>query len=78
MASTATASSPPEPKNEQEIISTYKQMQSEMQGLIQNLTKIEMERNEHRYVIMMFSENFHSNDKGENPILILIFLQVSN
>ena len=26
-------------------------MQSEMQGLIQHLTKIEMERNEHRYVV---------------------------
>ena len=38
------------PKNEQEILSTYRQMQSEMQGLIQNLTKVEMERNEHRYV----------------------------
>eukprot|EP00584_Thalassiosira_punctigera_P002908 CAMPEP_0172534090 /NCGR_PEP_ID=MMETSP1067-20121228/6580_1 /TAXON_ID=265564 ORGANISM="Thalassiosira punctigera, Strain Tpunct2005C2" /NCGR_SAMPLE_ID=MMETSP1067 /ASSEMBLY_ACC=CAM_ASM_000444 /LENGTH=124 /DNA_ID=CAMNT_0013318829 /DNA_START=383 /DNA_END=757 /DNA_ORIENTATION=- len=39
-----------EPKNEQEIISAYRQMQSEMQGLIQNLTKVEMERNEHRLV----------------------------
>ncbi|KAL7537336.1 hypothetical protein ACHAXR_007745 [Thalassiosira sp. AJA248-18] len=38
------------PKNEQEVISTYQQMQSEMQGLIQNLTKVEMERNEHRLV----------------------------
>jgi len=38
------------PKNEQEILSTYRQMQSEMQGLIQNLTKVEMERNEHRLV----------------------------
>lgn len=48
MSSTAVA--PREPKNEQEILATYRQMQSEMQGLIQNLTKIEMDRNEHRYV----------------------------
>ncbi|KAL9187718.1 hypothetical protein ACHAXT_006096 [Thalassiosira profunda] len=46
MASTT----PPEPKSEQEVLSTYRQMQQEMQGLIQNLTKIEMERNEHRLV----------------------------
>ena len=46
MASTT----PPEPKSEQEVLSTYRQMQQEMQGLIQNLTKIEMERNEHRCV----------------------------
>ena len=39
------------PKSEQEILSTYRRMQSEMQGLVQNLTKIEMERNEHRYVV---------------------------
>ncbi len=39
------------PKSEQEILSTYRRMQSEMQGLIQHLTKIEMERNEHRYVV---------------------------
>lgn len=39
-----------EPKNEQEVLNTYRQMQSEMQGLVQNLTKIEMERNEHRLV----------------------------
>ncbi|KAL3775587.1 hypothetical protein ACHAW5_003490 [Stephanodiscus triporus] len=38
------------PKSEQEILSTYRRMQSEMQGLVQNLTKIEMERNEHRLV----------------------------
>ncbi|KAL3808729.1 hypothetical protein ACHAXA_010895, partial [Cyclostephanos tholiformis] len=38
------------PITEQEILSTYRRMQSEMQGLVQNLTKIEMERNEHRYV----------------------------
>mmetsp|Transcript_33046 Transcript_33046/g.69549 ORF Transcript_33046/g.69549 Transcript_33046/m.69549 type:complete len:127 (-) Transcript_33046:286-666(-) len=39
-----------EPKNEQEVLGTYRQMQSEMQGLVQNLTKMEMERNEHRLV----------------------------
>eukprot|EP00580_Thalassiosira_gravida_P000674 CAMPEP_0201622754 /NCGR_PEP_ID=MMETSP0492-20130828/47564_1 /ASSEMBLY_ACC=CAM_ASM_000837 /TAXON_ID=420259 /ORGANISM="Thalassiosira gravida, Strain GMp14c1" /LENGTH=108 /DNA_ID=CAMNT_0048092345 /DNA_START=236 /DNA_END=562 /DNA_ORIENTATION=- len=41
---------PREPKSEQEVLGTYRQMQSEMQGLIQNLTKIEMDRNEHRLV----------------------------
>lgn len=35
------------PISQQEIIGTYRQMQSEMQGMIQQLTKIEMERNEH-------------------------------
>eukprot|EP00580_Thalassiosira_gravida_P010015 CAMPEP_0201630040 /NCGR_PEP_ID=MMETSP0493-20130528/4492_1 /ASSEMBLY_ACC=CAM_ASM_000838 /TAXON_ID=420259 /ORGANISM="Thalassiosira gravida, Strain GMp14c1" /LENGTH=65 /DNA_ID=CAMNT_0048101119 /DNA_START=246 /DNA_END=443 /DNA_ORIENTATION=- len=44
---------PREPKSEQEVLGTYRQMQSEMQGLIQNLTKIEMDRNEHRYVFIM-------------------------
>ena len=39
--------------SQQEIISTYRQMNSEMQSLIQQLTKAEMERNEHRYVQMM-------------------------
>ena len=38
------------PITQQEIISTYRQMTSEMQSLIQQLTKAEMERNEHRYV----------------------------
>jgi hypothetical protein len=38
------------PKSEQEILNTYRRMQSEMQSLIQNLTKFEMDRNEHRYV----------------------------
>ena len=51
VATTSTSSTPPEPKNENEILSTYRQMQSEMQGLIQNLTKMEIELNEHRYVI---------------------------
>ena len=46
MASSTAAQ--PEPKSEQEVLSIYRTMQSEMQGLIQNLTKIEMERNEHR------------------------------
>ena len=46
-----TSSTPPEPKNENEVLSIYRQMQSEMQGLIQNLTKMEIELNEHRYVI---------------------------
>mmetsp|Transcript_3772 Transcript_3772/g.5776 ORF Transcript_3772/g.5776 Transcript_3772/m.5776 type:complete len:124 (+) Transcript_3772:129-500(+) len=36
--------------SQQEIISTYRQMNSEMQSLIQQLTKAEMERNEHRLV----------------------------
>jgi uncharacterized FlaG/YvyC family protein len=39
------------PKSEQEILNTYRRMQSEMQSLIQNLTKFEMDRNEHRYVV---------------------------
>ena len=51
VATTSTASTPPEPKNENEILSIYRQMQSEMQGLIQNLTKMEIELNEHRYVL---------------------------
>mmetsp|Transcript_30000 Transcript_30000/g.60264 ORF Transcript_30000/g.60264 Transcript_30000/m.60264 type:complete len:130 (-) Transcript_30000:75-464(-) len=38
------------PISQQEIISTYRQMNSEMQSLIQQLTKAEMERNEHRLV----------------------------
>lgn len=50
MSSPAAPAAAGEPKNEQEILSTYRQMQSEMQGLIQNLTKCEMERNEHRLV----------------------------
>ena len=48
VATKSASSSPPEPKNENEILSTYRQMQSEMQGLIQNLTKMEIELNEHR------------------------------
>ena len=47
------ASTPPEPKNENEILSIYRQMTSEMRGLIQNLTKMEIELNEHRYVIIL-------------------------
>ena len=43
------------PKSEQEILNTYRRMQSEMQSLIQNLTKFEMDRNEHRYVYMLVS-----------------------
>ena len=39
-----------QPKSEQEILNTYRRMQSEMQSLIQNLTKFEMDRNEHRLV----------------------------
>jgi chaperonin cofactor prefoldin len=35
------------PISQQEIIGTYQQMQREMQNMIQQLTKIEMERNEH-------------------------------
>jgi hypothetical protein len=35
------------PISQQEIIGTYQKMQSEMQGMIQQLTKFEMERNEH-------------------------------
>ncbi|KAL7532514.1 hypothetical protein ACHAWF_004161 [Thalassiosira exigua] len=46
--SSATTAAPP--LSEQEILSTYRQMQSDMQGMIQNLTKVEMERNEHRLV----------------------------
>mmetsp|Transcript_29779 Transcript_29779/g.45039 ORF Transcript_29779/g.45039 Transcript_29779/m.45039 type:complete len:124 (-) Transcript_29779:732-1103(-) len=38
------------PISQQEIISTYRQMNSELQSLIQQLTKAEMERNEHRLV----------------------------
>lgn len=49
MSSTTVAA---EPKSEQEVLNIYRQMQSEMQGLIQNLTKIELERNEHRYVFL--------------------------
>jgi hypothetical protein len=36
------------PISQQEIIATYRQLTSEMQSLIQQLTKAEMERNEHR------------------------------
>jgi hypothetical protein len=50
------------PKSEQEILSTYRRMQSEMQGLIQHLTKIEMERNEHRYVVYECIVFFFRND----------------
>ena len=53
VATKSTSSTPPEPKNENEILSTYRQMQSEMQGLIQNLTKMEIELNEHRYVVIL-------------------------
>ena len=35
------------PISQQEILGTYRQMQSDMQGMIQQLTKVEMERNEH-------------------------------
>ena len=52
MSSSTASASPAEPKNEQEIISTYRTMQSEMQSLIQHLTKVEMERNEHRWVTL--------------------------
>jgi len=52
-AVSTTSSTPPEPKNENEILSIYRQMQSEMQGLIQNLTKMEIELNEHRYVVIL-------------------------
>mmetsp|Transcript_32998 Transcript_32998/g.49153 ORF Transcript_32998/g.49153 Transcript_32998/m.49153 type:complete len:124 (-) Transcript_32998:26-397(-) len=38
------------PISQQEIISSYRQMNSELQSLIQQLTKAEMERNEHRLV----------------------------
>jgi hypothetical protein len=37
-----------EPKSQAEIISTYRQMTSDMQGMIQQLTKFEIELNEHR------------------------------
>ncbi|KAL3804305.1 hypothetical protein HJC23_011233 [Cyclotella cryptica] len=46
MASPATDA----PLSQQEILNTYRQMQSEMQSLIQQLTKFEMERNEHALV----------------------------
>eukprot|EP00970_Alexandrium_tamarense_P001397 scaffold145_cov195-Alexandrium_tamarense.AAC.41 len=39
-----------EPKSQAEIISTYRQMTSDMQGMIQQLTKFEIELNEHRRV----------------------------
>ena len=52
-STTTTTTTHPEPKNEQEVISIYRQMQSDMQGLIQNLTKMEIELNEHRYVFMI-------------------------
>ncbi|KAL7484667.1 hypothetical protein ACHAW6_014099 [Cyclotella cf. meneghiniana] len=44
------ASTTNEPLTEQEILNTYRQMQAEMQSLIQQLTKFEMERNEHALV----------------------------
>ena len=53
-AAAASSTTQPEPKNEQEVISIYKQMQSEMQGLIQQLTKMEIELKEHRYVSCCF------------------------
>jgi hypothetical protein len=57
------------PITEQEILSTYRQMQSEMQGLVQNLTKIDMERNEHRYVVrvgcIFYSRNTVSFLRGK-------------
>jgi hypothetical protein len=46
------------PKSEQEILNTYRRMQSEMQSLIQNLTKFEMDRNEHRYVYILLLVSF--------------------
>jgi hypothetical protein len=49
-SSAAAAAAPP--LSEQEILSTYRKMQSEMQNLVQHLTKVEMERNEHRRVII--------------------------
>jgi hypothetical protein len=49
ITSSAAAAAPP--LSEQEILSTYRKMQSEMQNLVQHLTKVEMERNEHRRVI---------------------------
>ena len=51
-AQAAAAATAP-PLSEQEILSTYRKMQSEMQNLIQTLTKVEMERNEHRRVRRM-------------------------
>ena len=38
------------PITQQEIISRYRQLTGEMQSLIQQLTKAEMERNEHSLV----------------------------
>ena len=38
------------PISQQEIISRYRQLTGEMQSLIQQLTKAEMERNEHSLV----------------------------
>ncbi|KAL3782593.1 hypothetical protein ACHAWO_008244 [Cyclotella atomus] len=38
------------PLSQREILGTYQQMQREIQGMIQQLTKIEMERNEHALV----------------------------
>lgn len=52
-AAAAAAANEEEPKSEQDILSIYRRMQSEMQSLVQNLTKFEMDRNEHRYVTMM-------------------------
>ncbi|EJK50541.1 hypothetical protein THAOC_30455 [Thalassiosira oceanica] len=46
MSSTAA----PEPKNEQEVIGIYRQMNSELQSMVQSFTKFEMDRNEHRLV----------------------------
>ena len=39
---------PAEPKNDQEILGVYRRMQSEMQGLVQKLTQVELDGNEHR------------------------------
>ena len=44
MSSTAA----PEPKNEQEVLGIYRQMNSELQSMVQSYTKFEMDRNEHR------------------------------
>lgn len=49
ITSSAAAAAPP--LSEQEILSTYRKMQSDMQNLVQHLTKVEMERNEHRSVV---------------------------
>lgn len=46
MSSTAA----PEPKNEQEVLGIYRQMNSELQSMVQSYTKFEMDRNEHRLV----------------------------